>query len=191
MRPSKMSLQRKLTLTHLSVTLVAVLIVEAVALLITDELAWGWTAGLAAVSLLLAGLVGLLLGGWASRHLAVRLQRVLQISQDWLGGDLSPRIADPVADDLGQLAGQLDLLAEHLAQDERDLDRLRQRDRQTHESYHDIRQHLFSLSMTASALRARFDALPDPPAELGDMVRQVETAAQAAQRETSRLIKDL
>jgi hypothetical protein len=49
--------------------------------------------------------------------------------------------------------------------------------------------------MTASAIRTRFDALPDVPddvmADLADMVCEIETAAQTAQRETTRLIEDL
>jgi len=45
--------------------------------------------------------------------------------------------------------------------------------------------------MTASAIRARFDALQNAPDELDEMVREVETTAQAAQREMTRLIKDL
>jgi len=53
--------------------------------------------------------------------------------------------------------------------------------------------------MTASAVRARFDTLQDVPddvsdgllSDLDEMVREVETTAQAAQREMTRLIKDL
>jgi two-component sensor histidine kinase len=45
--------------------------------------------------------------------------------------------------------------------------------------------------MTAGGIRTRFDALRDVPADLAEMVREVETTAQAAQREMTRLIEDL
>jgi anti-sigma regulatory factor (Ser/Thr protein kinase) len=45
--------------------------------------------------------------------------------------------------------------------------------------------------MTASGIRTRFDALPGTPDDLAEMVQEVETTAQAAQREMTRLIKDL
>jgi len=67
-----------------------------------------------------AALAGLPLGAWASWSVTRRLMRVLEASRAWMRGNLSLRIADPVADDL-LLAGQLDLLAEHLEDDEQDL----------------------------------------------------------------------
>lgn len=191
MRPQRMRLQHKLTLAHLAATWVAVLIAEAIAatvlVLAQDELTWGLTAVLVAFG---AGLAGLLLGAWVNRRILGRLDHFLRTSQAWLGGDLSARIADPVADDLGQLAEHLDLLAEHLAQDERDLDKLRERNRLARQSYDNVKQHLFSLTMTASAIRTRFDNLANVPEDLIEMVREVEVAAQAAQRETTRLIED-
>jgi two-component sensor histidine kinase len=100
------------------------------------------------------------------------------------------------------------LLAGHLERDEQDLDELRERNmrltdqvralavveernRLARELHDSVKQHLFSLAMTASAIRARFDALPDVPQELVEMVQEIETAAQIAQRETTRLIEDL
>jgi len=206
MQTPRMSLQHKLTLTHLVVALAAILVAEGVALT--------WLAARPIVSLhfalviICAALVGLLLGAWVSRSFAHRLGRALQASQAWLRGNLSLRIADPTPDDLGLLASQLDLLAEHLEDDEQDLEELRERNarltdqvralavveernRLARELHDSVKQHLFSLAMTASAIRARFDTLPDVPDELDEMVREVETTAQAAQREMTRLIKDL
>ncbi|MGA9350690.1 MAG: sensor histidine kinase [Anaerolineae bacterium] len=205
----RMNLQHKLVLTHLVVTLAAVLIVEGVSLgvltLIGLELFGGIHFALVTVG---AALAGLLLGAWASHPITRRLGRALEISRAWLRGNLSLRIADPVSDDVGLLASQLDLLAEHLEKDEQDLEELRERNarlsdqvralavveernRLARELHDSVKQHLFSLAMTASAIRARFDALQDVPDELDEMVREVETTAQAAQREMTRLIKDL
>jgi NarL family two-component system sensor histidine kinase LiaS len=213
-RHPRMNLQRKLTLAFVALTLVALLISELVVLAVlasvTDPAAtlqpsWGLHILLVAVS---AGLAGLFLGGWASRRVAMRLQRALEVSRAWLRGNLSLRIADPIADELGLLGEQLDLLAGHLEQDEQDLDELRERNmrltdqvralavveernRLARELHDSVKQHLFSLAMTASAIRTRFDALPDAPEDITEMAREIETAARTAQRETTRLIEDL
>jgi len=204
-----MNLQHKLTLTHAAVTLAAVLVAEGIALgalaLLAPQITWGLHVALVTIG---AALVGLLLGAWASRSLARRLQRTLEVSRAWLCGNLSLRIADPAPDDLGILAGQLDLLAGHLEQDEQDLETLRERNvcltdqvramavveernRLARELHDSVKQHLFSLAMTAGGIRTRFDALPDVPDDLAEMVREAETMAQAAQQEMTRLIKDL
>ena len=213
-RPPRMNLQRKLTLAFVVVTLAAVLIGELVVLGILawvagqvapPQLSWGLRIFLVTVG---AGLVGLFLGGWASRRVTRRLQRTFEVSRAWLRGNLSLRITDPITDELGLLGKQLDLLAGHLEQDEQDLDELRERNmrltdqvralavveernRLARELHDSVKQHLFSLAMTASAIRTRFDALPDAPEDVAEMAREIETAARTAQRETTRLIEDL
>jgi len=215
MQTPRMSLQHKLTLTHTAVTLAAILIAEVIVLrsLMAPQPIRGLRFALA---ILVAAVAALLLGAWTSRPLARRAGRALEVSQAWLRGNLSLRIADPTPDDVGLLASQLDLLAEHLEKDEQDLDELRERNarltdqvralavveernRLARELHDSVKQHLFSLAMTASAIRARFDTLQDLPddvsdgllSDLDEMVREVETTAQAAQREMTRLIKDL
>jgi signal transduction histidine kinase len=211
---SRLNLQRKLTLAHGVVSLAAVLFAEGMALgavaaitrqPIFTRSVWSLHVALATVG---AAAAGLLLGAWASRRVTRRVDRTLKVSQMWLRGNLSLRIADPLADDLGLLAEQLDSLAGHLEQDEQDLDELRERNmrlsdqvralavveernRLARELHDSVKQHLFSLAMTTGAIRARFDALPDAPSELVEMAREIETTAQIAQRETTRLIEDL
>ena len=210
----RIELQHKLTLAHAAVTLAAVLLAEGIALgitiLLTHELVFPQSLRNAHVLLvaLVAALVGALLGAWASRSVTRRLRYALETTQAWLRGNLSPRIADPTPDDLGELAGRLDLLAGHLEQDEQDLDELQEhsarltdqvralavveeRNRLARELHDSVKQHLFSLAMTAGGIRTRFDALRDVPADVAEMVREVETTAQAAQREMTRLIEDL
>ncbi len=212
-RPPRMNLQLKLVLSHVAVALAAVLVAEAMALgavfSITRRPVLAQPVGLH-IALLAVGtaLAGLLLGAWAGRRVTRRLRRALEISRAWLRGNLSLRVADPTADDLGLLAEQLDLLVEHLERDEQDLDELRERNtrltdqvralavveernRLARELHDSVKQYLFSLAMTASGIRARFDALPDIPDDLAEMVHEIETAAQTAQRETTRLIEDL
>ena len=204
----KLNLQRKLTLAHVAVTLVSTLLAELVMLGALRILGTGVQIAHILLATTVAAMAGSLLGALVSRRVVYRMGRALKISRAWLRGNLSLRIADPVTDDLGLLAEQLDLMAEHLERDEQDLDELRERNtrltdqvralavveernRLARELHDSVKQHLFSLTMTAGAIRTRFDALPDVPQELVEMVQGVETSAQIAQRETTRLIEDL
>jgi NarL family two-component system sensor histidine kinase LiaS len=160
----------------------------------------------------LALLAGLIAGLWINRQRALRLARILESSRLWLRGNLSRRIADSARDDLGRLAGQLDSLAGHLEKDERDLTELRERNtrladqvrllavveernRLARELHDGVKQHLFSVAMTASAIRARLDELKSSgaslPPDLAEMAAEVEGTARAAQREMAHLIEDL
>jgi signal transduction histidine kinase len=142
---------------------------------------------------------------WVTRH---RLWRMLGAVQGWLRGTLSLRIGDRGDDRLGALADQLDILAEHLQQDEQDLARLREqsmrqsdqiralavdeeRERLARELHDGVKQHLFSLSMTASALCARLDTGEEPHSELLEMAREVESTSGTVQRTLTRLVADL
>jgi NarL family two-component system sensor histidine kinase LiaS len=196
-RHFKMSFQHKLTLTYAIVTTIAALILA--------QFMGESNIILMAIS---AALVGLLLGVWPAHLVARRLQRVLEISRLWLRGDLSLRLTDPAADELGLLARQLNSLAQHLEQDEQDLAELRkrntrltdqvralavveERNRLARELHDSVKQHLFSLTMTASAIRTHFDTLPRVPDNLAEMVNEIETTAKSAQGEMTRLIEDL
>jgi signal transduction histidine kinase len=217
-RPSRITLLHKLTLAHLATVLVSVLVAEVVAFfsltLFLDRppftpLGWGLHIVLA---LAVAGLIGLIVGASINYLLTRRLHSVLEVSRAWMRGNLSLRIADTRRDEIGLLAQQLNLLAEHLAEDEEDLGELRERssrlsdqvraltvveerNRLARELHDSVKQNLFSVAMTASAIRARTDAMDRVSAkELADireMVQEVETTSRAAQQEMARLIADL
>lgn len=211
--PFKLNIWHKLTLTHALVTLATIFLAEITGLsalvVLKGGLAWGVHAVLV-ISVATVG--GLLLGILISRPFARRVRQILEVSQAWLRGNLAVRIPDLRSDDLGLLANRLNLLAEQLAEDEQDLDVLRERNtrltdqvralavveernRLARELHDSVKQHLFSLAMTASAVRTYLDAQGDatqPEAvDLAEMVREIEVAAQTAQRETTRLIEDL
>jgi signal transduction histidine kinase len=162
-----------------------------------------WACGLAAA---LACLLG-----WAAARLSLlpRLWHAVEVSQAWLRGDLSLRIEDHAEDELGILADQSDQLVQQLAHDEQDLAELRQREarlsdqvralsvleernRLARELHDGVKQHLFSLSMTASALQDRQQADPNCMApDLAEMIGQIKLTAQTAQREMTLLIEGL
>jgi NarL family two-component system sensor histidine kinase LiaS len=213
-RPSRITLQHKLTLAHLAVVLLSISVAEVVALAsmalifgqpLFDPLGWGLHVVLV---LVLAGGIGLVIGATVNYLLARRLHRVLEVSRAWMRGNLSLRIADFRRDEIGLLARQLNLLAEHLEEDEEDLEELQERtsrlsdqvralavveerNRLARELHDSVKQNLFSVAMTASAIRTRVDALESAPADLKEMVREVETTSRAAQQEMTRLIEDL
>lgn len=156
------------------------------------------------VAVLCCLVLSLLLGWLGSR----RLRRALEVSEAWLRGHLGLRINDAASDDFGVLTDNLDVLAAHLKEDEEDLEALREnnarltdqvralavveeRNRLARELHDSVKQHLFSLTMTASAVRARCSHVGALPADVGEMLEEIERAAQVAQRETTRLIEDL
>jgi NarL family two-component system sensor histidine kinase LiaS len=221
-RPSRITLQHKLTLAHLAVILLSTLLAETVTLAgltlilgqaVFTPLGWGFHVILVLTS---TGVIGGIIGASINYLLARRLHRVLEVSRAWMRGNLSLRIADSRRDEIGLLAWQLNLLAEHLEEDEQDLDELQERtsrlsdqvralavveerNRLARELHDSVKQNLFSVAMTASAIRARFDALNNAPtdvstkelADIAEMVQEVDTTAKAAQQEMTRLIEDL
>lgn len=217
LQPSKLNVWHKQVLTYVGITVVTVIIAECLGLgllaMFQGELSWG--AHIIFVVAVTA-IVGTLFGMWASRSIAHRVQVALEVSRAWLRGDLALRMPNFQGDDLGLLAEQLNVLVEHLAEDEQDLSVLRERNtrlsdqvralavveernRLARELHDSVKQHLFSLAMTASAIRTHFERLNDTQegasrqtiADLQEMAREIETAAQTAQRETTRLIEDL
>jgi signal transduction histidine kinase len=198
-----MKTQTKLVLAQGGVTLAAVLLAGLVMAYLSGELSTTLI-----FYIVLATAIGLALAVWTTRPLARRLQRILEISQAWRRGNLSLRIDEDQTDEIGQLAEQLDLLVEHLEQNEQDLSELQERNtrltdqvralavveernRLARELHDSVKQHLFSLAMTASAIRPRLETLEGVSEELIEMVNEVELAARTAQQETTRLIEDL
>ena len=210
----KITLKRRVMLAHLIAAVVSAVAAQMVGLTLTSLALgmppWpplGWALYLGIVGLT-AIPVGLLLGSVAGDSLGQRVGRVLETAQAWLRGNLSLRIADPIPDTVGLLGQELNLLAEHLGRDEEDVEELRERNsrltdqvrvlavveernRLARELHDSVKQQLFSLAMTGSAIRAQMDALSDAPGELREMAQEIETIARAAQQEMTRLIDDL
>lgn len=198
--------QRRLALEVLLVcctVLLAELTLASVDVLVPGPTPAGAYLAVASVGALVGNLA---VGLWMRHHTARRVRRMLEVAQGWLRGGLSLRIGERADDRLGLLADQLDILAEHLQQDERDLTQLREqsmrlgdqiralavdeeRERLARELHDGVKQHLFSLSMTASALCARMAGEKDP--ELLEMAREVEGTSGTVQRTLTRLVADL
>jgi signal transduction histidine kinase len=183
-----LKLRTRLFLTHIGLAILVILVGR-----------WSWWGALG-----LAALWSL----FVNRSFSCRLRRLLKSSQVWLRGNLALRVADPRDDEVGRLADNFDVLIQHLEEDEEDLALLRERNarltdqvralavveernRLARELHDSVKQQLFSLAMTASAVRARLDETTRCPADVLVMIQEIEAAAQAAQKETTRLIADL
>ncbi len=217
LRAPRLKVGYTLAFINAIVTAGSVLLAEMLGLgllaLLRGEITWGLHIGVVIIG---SAVVGLLLGALFTQPLTRRLRRMSDISQAWLRGNLALRIYDTYPDEIRQFGDQLNALAEQLEEDEEDLAVLRERNarltdqvralavveernRLARELHDSVKQHLFSLAMTASAIRTHFEALERAPESassaavtaLSDMVREIETAAQNAQRETTRLIEDL
>lgn len=64
--------------------------------------------------LLAAGLIGTIFGALTARGMAKRLKRVSKVTEAWSSGDFSEFIEDPLADEISQLAQQLNHMARQL-----------------------------------------------------------------------------
>ncbi|MEJ5309816.1 MAG: sensor histidine kinase [Anaerolineae bacterium] len=217
LRAPRLKVGHTLAFTSAMVTASSVVLAEILGLgllaLLRGEITWGLHIGIVIIT---SAVFGLLLGALFNHSLTRRLRRINNISQAWLRGNLALRIYDTFPDEVCQIGDQLNALAEQLEEDEEDLAVLRERNarltdqvralavveernRLARELHDSVKQHLFSLAMTASAIRTHFETLERAPetissatiTALSDMVREIETAAQHAQRETTRLIEDL
>jgi signal transduction histidine kinase len=191
--------------TALITALLLTLLVYPLSARLPDQSRNGWLViGYSALSIVIVSIISYTL----CRVLVFRLEQISNVTQAWLRGNLKVRIDDPTSDDLGDLADNLDQLVGHLEEDEEDLGRLSQsntrltdqvralavveeRNRLARELHDSVKQHLFSLVMTASAIKTRFASMGTIPDDVVEMADEIVKASQSAQRETTRLIEDL
>ncbi|MBN1486995.1 MAG: sensor histidine kinase [Anaerolineae bacterium] len=206
---SRLSIQQKLGISYVIGTLISILVMSGLCWAferwLDFQIQGFWRVLIIAIG---AALIELALGLWSTDFIISRLDRAAEISRAWLRGNLSLRILDPVSDELGTVVQNMNLLVESLEDDEQDLEELRQRNvrltdqvralavveernRLARELHDSVKQQLFSLTMTASAIQAQFSKLSAIPDDMDEMVSEMTLAAQTAQREMTRLIKDL
>ncbi len=206
----KLSIGLKLIGIQFLLTLAALLLVSAAAA--SGLLRWlpGYAA---AEGLWIYGLSAALtsLLGWAVARatLLPRLAHANEIGHAWLRGNVTLRMSDSTEDELGRLTEQMDQIVQQLAHDEQDLAELRQREarlsdqvralsiaeersRLARELHDGVKQQLFSMAMTASAIQDRVTKQPEcMTPELTEMVTQLKNTTQTAQYEMTRLIDGL
>jgi signal transduction histidine kinase len=144
--------------------------------------------------LLLTVVVGILFGLLSTRRLTRRLATLARTTQGVADGDLARRVPVSGTDEVAQLEGSFNRMAEQLSESlvsERRLAdsnaRLAERSRIARELHDSISQDLFSLSMLAGGLRK---ALPEDTPVRSEVAAMEETASRAT-REMQALLLEL
>jgi signal transduction histidine kinase len=152
--------------------------------------------------LLISSLFGLVYGWFAGRGFSRRLNRLTEANAALAAGDLSQRVDDRSADEIGQLACQFNAMAGQLAENMRALQGLaeqnaqlaeragqlatvEERNRLARDLHDSVSQELFSLSMLAAASRRLIENKPEVAAA---QLEEIQTTAQRALQETRSLI---
>ncbi|HLZ21600.1 MAG TPA: sensor histidine kinase [Ktedonobacterales bacterium] len=140
---------------------------------------------------LATGLIGLLFGFLISRGLTRRLRRITLAADAWSRGDFDVSARDPSEDELGQLARDLNRMAEQiqaLLATRQELAVVDERNRLARDLHDSVKQQVFAASMQVAAARALVRRDPDAAeAHLADVERMVGDA----QRELTALILEL
>lgn len=114
--------------------------------------------GISIILLTLAvGTIGTIFGFFTARGLSRRLKEVSQVADSWSRGDFSAFIQDRSADELGQLAGKLNRMAEqlqNLLQTQQELAALEERNRLARDLHDSVKQQIFASTMQVGAARA-------------------------------------
>lgn len=140
---------------------------------------------------LMAGLVGALFGFLTARALSRRFRRLSQTADAWSQGDFSAVVQDSSGDELGQLARQLNRMAEqlqNLLQTRQELATLEERNRLARDLHDSVKQQVFATAMQVGAARALLTQAPEAAAQ---HLVEAEALARQAQQELTGLIQEL
>jgi signal transduction histidine kinase len=140
--------------------------------------------------MLLACVVGTLSGLLASRGITHRLRKIARATHSWSQGEFQVEVEDRSSDELGQLAGDLNSMAEqlqHLITARQELAVLEERHRLARDLHDSIKQQLFVITMLVGAARAQVSAHPHAAQTLSE----AERLAGQTQQELNALIRAL
>lgn len=152
--------------------------------------------------LFISGPIGLVFGWVAGGRFSRRLKRLSAASAALAAGDLSRRVEDHAADEIGQLARQFNAMADQLtdhlralrllaeqnaqlAERSAQLAAIEERNRLARDLHDSVSQELFSLTMLAAAARRQ---LATHPEAVSAYLEEIITMAQHALQETRSLI---
>jgi two-component system, NarL family, sensor histidine kinase LiaS len=141
--------------------------------------------------LLLATLLGTVTGILISRNLARRLNRIARAASAWSRGEFQVVVRDRSRDELGQLAGNLNSMAEQiksLLYTRQALAVVEERSRLARELHDSVKQHLFTSALLVRAARKLF--LSDPKGAQQYLIEAEELSGQV-QQELSAAIRAL
>jgi NarL family two-component system sensor histidine kinase LiaS len=137
-----------------------------------------------------ASIAGMLFGSLTARGLTRRLRRITKAAGSWSRGELGVAIRDPARDELGQLARDLNGMAEqvqHLLAARQELAVIEERQRLARDLHDSVKQQLFVVTMLVGS--ARLDVSDRPT--IADTLAEAERVAGHAQQELTTLIRAL
>jgi signal transduction histidine kinase len=141
--------------------------------------------------LLLAILLGTAAGLLISRNLVRRLNRIALAASAWSRGEFQVVVQDRSRDELGQLAGDLNSMAEQLKSllsARQALAVVEERNRLARELHDSVKQHMFTSALLVRAARKLF---PHDPEGAQQHLIQAEELAEQVQQELSAAIQAL
>lgn len=140
---------------------------------------------------LVRGILGMLFGFLTAHWLTRRLRALAEVTDTWGRGDFSVQAHDPSNDEIGQLARQLNRMAEQLQsvlEMREQLATLEERNRLARDLHDSVKQQVFATAMQVGAARA---LLAHDPARAAEHLIQAETLARQAQQELTALLRQL
>jgi NarL family two-component system sensor histidine kinase LiaS len=138
-----------------------------------------------------AAIVGMVFGNLTARGLTRRLKRLSAAADRWSSGDFSALTVDRSQDELGQLAQQLNHMAEqlqNLLQTRQQFAALEERNRLARDLHDSVKQQVFAVSMQIAATRILLKRDVDAA---GERLNKAEKLVQQAQQELTSLIREL
>ena len=139
---------------------------------------------------IIASIFGAVFGLLTARGLTRRLLRLTSAADAWSQGDFVVTARDPSSDELGQLAHDLNRMAEqlqNLLRDRQQLAVVEERNRLARELHDSVKQQMFALTMLLGSAQMELDEQSEVKRILGEAERIVSNA----QQEMSALIQAL
>lgn len=148
-----------------------------------------------AIYILLGMIMGLIGGFGTARKFIIRFNHLARAAGMWSQGDFSTAIDDSSGDELGQLARQLNGMAEQLQRllrTRQQLATLEERNRLARDLHDSIKQQVFAVSMQISTTRALLDAgNAEARMQARERIGEAEHLIRQAQKELTALIREL
>jgi two-component system, NarL family, sensor histidine kinase LiaS len=139
----------------------------------------------------IAAIAGMVFGYLTARGITRRLKRLSTVADMWGRGDFSALAHDASEDELGQVARQLNRMAEqlqNLLQARQKLATLEERNRLARDLYDSVKQQVFAVSMQIGATKV---LLKRDVAAAEVRLNEAEKLVQQAQQELTSLIREL
>jgi NarL family two-component system sensor histidine kinase LiaS len=138
-----------------------------------------------------AGAAGTIFGSLTARGLVSRLRRMSESTHAWSKGDFAVYVQDPNGDELGQLAAELNRMAQrlkHLLDRRQELSVMEERNRLARDLHDSAKQQAFAASAQLGAARALWY---EDPAVAETHLHEAELLVDQVRQELTHLIQEL